>query len=177
MKPYPWSPHNIVIASVTTSKTVLGQGGNLTINTTIFNYGNNTESFNITVYVNTTVITTCAVVSLVNRTSITITFTWNTTGFAKGNYTISALADIVPSETDTTDIIYAYGKVAVSMVGDVNADGEVNILDITIVAIAFDSNMGDSRYNPNADINNDGIIDVLDISIVAINFEKTAQLP
>jgi len=30
-------------------------------------------------------------------------FTWNTTSFAKGNYTIDAYAPPVPNEMDTTD--------------------------------------------------------------------------
>jgi len=42
-------------------------------------------------------------VTLESGASTTITFTWNTTGFAKGNYTISAYAWPVPGETDTED--------------------------------------------------------------------------
>jgi len=61
-----------------------------------------------------------------------------------------------------------------AMVSDLNADGTVDILDITIVATAFDSKIGDSGYNSYADINNDGGIDILDISIVAIDFGQTA---
>jgi len=56
-------------------------------------------------------------------------------------------------------------------VGDINGDRRVDILDISMVAIAFDLHEGDSRYNPDADVNGDTTIDILDITIVAINFE------
>ena len=174
MKPYPWGPHDIGIISVTTSKTIVGQGENLTINITIFNYGNNTEIFNVTVYANTTIIDTLTDTTLTSRSSTNITLTWNTTSLARGNYTIKAYATPVPDETETTDNTHTNSTVKVAMQSDLNADGTVDILDITIVAIVFDSYIEDSRYNSDADINNDGTIDILDITIVAVNFGKTA---
>jgi peptide/nickel transport system substrate-binding protein len=59
---------------------------------------------------------------------------------------------------------------------DVNYDGKVNIVDITIVAQAFGSNSGPPihpRWQFRADINNDRKVDIIDISAVASNFGKT----
>ena len=53
---------------------------------------------------------------------------------------------------------------------DLNNDGSVDILDITIVAYSISSVPGDPRWNPNADLNKDGNIDLLDVVIVATNF-------
>jgi len=56
---------------------------------------------------------------------------------------------------------------------DLNQDGTVNILDISIVAIAFGSTPEDPNWNILADLNNDQIINILDISTIAMEFGKT----
>jgi len=60
--------------------------------------------------------------NLPNGTSTTLTFAWNTTGLAYGNYTISAAADTVPGETDTADNTLTNGDVMVTIPGDVNGN-------------------------------------------------------
>jgi hypothetical protein len=92
---------------------------------------------------------------------------------SKGEYTISVSAEPVLGETDTTDNICTDGTAIVAMVGDINTDGTVDIVDITRMAILFGSEIGDSRYNPNLDINNDGTIDMVDITTAALNFGRT----
>jgi len=52
--------------------------------------------------------------TLQSRETKNLTFTWNTTGFAEGNYTISAYAWPVPGETDTADNTYINGWVVVT---------------------------------------------------------------
>ena len=59
------------------------------------------------------------------------------------------------------------------MLGDINGDGIVDVFDFMIVATAFGSKPGDSRWNPDADLNNDGLIDIFDVWAVAKNFGKT----
>lgn len=39
------------------------------------------------------------------------------------------------------------------MIGDVNGDGKVNIVDLYMVAKAFGSHMGDQRYRLDCDLN------------------------
>jgi hypothetical protein len=46
---------------------------------------------------------------------------------------------------------------------DVNADGVVNILDLFIVAMAWNSYPGHPRWNSQVDFNNDNMVDILDI--------------
>src|SRR5207245_11756483 len=65
-----------------------------------------------------------------------------------------------------TGLFTAYAKV----VGDVNGDGKVNIVDMSMVGSTFGSKLGDPRYNPAADLNQDGRIDISDMSIVGSNF-------
>jgi parallel beta-helix repeat protein len=56
--------------------------------------------------------------------------------------------------------------------GDVNYDMVVKILDISIIAKAFGSSIGDAKWNPRCDLNNDKTINILDISVAAANFRK-----
>ncbi len=53
---------------------------------------------------------------------------------------------------------------------DVNNDGAINMTDVMIVASAFNSTRGDSRYVENYDFNSDGAINMNDIMILAAKF-------
>jgi len=172
--PYPCI-HAVAVKTVTPSKTVVGLNYTAYMNVAVINMGHFTETFNVTVYANTTIIETKTNIPLPIGNSTTITFTWNTSGFAKGNYTISACASPVPDETDTSDNLFIDGWVFVAMPGDVNADGIVDIFDCVIVALAFGSTHSDpiSPWNPNADINNDGTVDIFDMVVVALYFGET----
>ena len=57
---------------------------------------------------------------------------------------------------------------------DINNDGIVNIVDITIVAKAFGTKPGDDRWNETADVDKNGQVNIIDISMVAKDFGKTA---
>jgi predicted secreted protein len=57
-------------------------------------------------------------------------------------------------------------------VGDVNGDGSINVIDLTLVSFAYGSFEGEPDYNPDADLNDDGIVDMKDIFTVARNLGK-----
>jgi parallel beta-helix repeat protein len=186
MKPWGLPPeHNMAITNITSSKTVVGQGFSSNINVTVANQGDFTETFNVTLYANTTEIETREI-TLASGSSTTLTFTWNTTGFAKGNYTISAYAWPVPGETDIADNMLVDGIVTVAMIGDISSptkpgvpDGKVDMADVGAVARLFGVAYPDPKYNPNYDITGpvtgtaDGKIDMMDIGTVARHFGKT----
>ena len=65
---------------------------------------------------------------------------------------------------------YPLMKPYVLLIGDINQDGKVDIKDISIVASAFGTSLGDPRWNPAADVNQDGRVDIRDVAIVAKNF-------
>lgn len=56
---------------------------------------------------------------------------------------------------------------------DLNRDESVNILDISIVAIAFATKEGDTNYNPIADLDDNKQINIIDVSKVAVDYGKT----
>ena len=178
----PSGVHDVAVTNLTSAKTVICQGycGNLTV--TVQNQGNFTETFNATVYANTTAIQTKTLM-LTSGSFTTLIFTWNTSGFARGKYTLSAYAWPVPGETDTADNNFTDGWVRVSMVGDLTGgtpnpwdfvpDGKVDGKDIAIVALCFGSAPGclpPYIWNPNCDVDNDAKIDGKDIATVALHF-------
>jgi parallel beta-helix repeat protein len=63
------------------------------------------------------------------------------------------------------------------MIGDINHDAKVNILDIMIIARAFWTVPGDGRWNIHADIDGNNEINIADISIPAKSFRKEWKDP
>jgi hypothetical protein len=64
-------------------------------------------------------------------------------------------------------------ETSVLLFSDLNRDGKVNILDITMVARAYGAKPGDPNWNPIADLDKNGIVNILDISMVARDYGKT----
>jgi len=110
-------PSDIGITSVMPSQTVVGPSNTVNIYIEIINYGINVVTFGVTAYANTTVIGTLSSINLASRNSTTTTLIWYTTGFVKGNYTISAVADSVPGEVDTSDNLFVDGWVFMLSLG------------------------------------------------------------
>jgi len=164
----PWT--NIAILNISPSKTVVGKGFTLYIYVSVQNQGWNTETFNITAYANTTIIQ-IKNVTLPSGSPKTITLTWDTAGFVKGKYTVSAYAWPIIGEIDKADNTKDGGTVLVSIAGDVNGDRLVDISDlvITVGAIPSTPTINPEIWNPNADINGDGVCDISDLVICVGN--------
>jgi hypothetical protein len=86
-----------------------------------------------------------------------------------GNYTVYAASDYITDgyyQKAVTNVIFKLGGP-----WDINGDGKVNIIDIVIVALAFDSRPGDPNWNPKADIAPEfGVVNIVDIVAVAIHW-------
>jgi hypothetical protein len=163
---------NIATTNITTSKTIVGRGYTTSINVTVENQGIYTETFNITAYANTTIISQTEV-TLTSGNFTTITFTWNTTGFAKGNYTIKAYAWPVPSENATSDNTLADGWIIVTIPGDIDGSFSVDGGDLGLLGFAWYTKPGDANWNPNADIDGGGLVDGGDLGILGLYWFQT----
>jgi len=163
--PYP----AITISNITVSSQEIGQGYSTQINATAQNNGDIAETFNVTAYANATAIDTIET-TLTNGTSTTMTFTWNTTGFAYGNYTISAYATPPQDNTNTTDTSIPGHWVAVAIPGDLNGDFKVSLADLVLLANAYGTKPGNAKWNPNADIDGNGIVGLSDLVILANHY-------
>jgi hypothetical protein len=159
--------HDVAVTRVDTAKdsgrTVIGQGYSMNITIKVKNYGIYDETFNTTAYLNTMALQT-QTVTLESAASTTITFTWNTTGFAYGNYTISALVMLAPGETNGWTGPYTYGPVKVTIPGDINGDGVVDLKDLGIITSNWKKTVPPAPAN--ADIMDVGIINLKDLGVV-----------
>jgi hypothetical protein len=104
--------HDIAVVSVTPSLTSVRVGELVNITVVVENKGTNNETFDVTVYYDSSTIKTETVTNLVAGTNTSLTFTWNTTDVREEiyaadkkekAYTINATASTVPDETDTED--------------------------------------------------------------------------
>jgi outer membrane protein assembly factor BamB len=192
-KVYAFGVHDVAVTNVTRldvqwddsslQKTVVGQGYPLYVNVTVANPGGYPETFNVTLNVthvadaNMTIISTQTGVALAASGTATLTFTWNTTGYAYGNYTLTASADTVPGETYTANNNFTSGKVLVTIAGDLDGDGYVFLSDLGIMAAAWTSTTASANWNPNADIDADGYVFLSDLGIMAGTWTLRVTLP
>jgi parallel beta-helix repeat protein len=153
-------------------KTVIGRGYCLDVNVTVADLGNYTETFNVTVYANTTYITSQNI-TLSSGASTTLALTWNTTGFAYGNYTTSAYAWPVTNETNTANNNCTGCMMKVSIPGDINGDFKVDLSDLVLLSKAYNSGPGDARWNPNADFKGEDWVGLSDLIIMAKHYNQS----
>jgi hypothetical protein len=163
--------HDVAVSDLKTAPSEVPEGYSLQMNATVHNLGDMTETFNVTMYANGTVICTQEM-TVENGTSAIVGFTWNSTRFGRGNFTITAYAWPVPDETNTADNNYTSPVVVViGMLGDLWPPfGVVDMKDIAYVAKHFGTDPSNPLWDPNADIDDSGKVDMKDIAMVAKHF-------
>jgi PKD repeat protein len=84
-----------------------------------------------------------------------------------GNYTVNLnVTDTDGYQANDAHVV----SVQSVLLGDINRDGAVNILDAVLLANSFLAKPGSSNWNPNADLNGDGAVNILDAIILANHF-------
>ena len=168
---------NIAVQRVLPSKSIVGQGYNVTIEVRVENQGWEPKTTSITFHVNATVIATCTNLAMTGRNQTILNAIWQTATYTKGNYTTRIVADTVSGETDITDNNCTW-MIHVGVPGDVSGstqgvyDGIVNMRDIQYMILLFNAKPGSTNWNPNADVNNDLVVNMRDINIAIMNFNK-----
>lgn len=174
---YPFINVDIAVTNLTISKTRIARGYCGIINVSFEERGDYVYPFNLTVFASSTLIYSERIIP--PEVNSTLWFTWNTTGFAYGNYTISANAEPLLGESDiTNNNCNCSVPVHIGVPGDCSGptvgvpDGICSMRDIQFVIARFNAKPGDPRWAPYADINEDGVMNMRDIQIQIFNFGR-----
>jgi len=166
--------HDISVLEVEPSAISVFEGNTLNVTVTLENRGLNEESFNVTAFYNSSIIEMQTVSNLTAGDTATLNFTWDTLGNAPGNYTVKAQADFLPSEYNITDNTRTYdGLIYIKILGDVDSDGTVAILDLAALSLAYGSAPDAPSWNIESDFNTDRMISVVDLATLGRNYGKT----
>lgn len=84
---------DVAATGQTPSSTIVPQGDTVAIQVTVKNFGNVSETFNVTCYYDSTQIGVMRIYNLGAGSQTTVTFAWDTTGVPTGTYSIKAKAD------------------------------------------------------------------------------------
>ncbi len=108
--------HDVAVTFVLVSQDSAVKGETVSINVTVENQGDFTETFDVTVYADSLLVDLPQTVSdMPPSSSLVLLFTWNTSTVSEGIYTIKATASAVPFEIDHSDNTYTNGKIAVKI--------------------------------------------------------------
>jgi hypothetical protein len=125
----------VAITEVTPSKTDVVRSETVQITVTTNNKGDETESFNVTLYYDNVTIGTKRVSSLSPGAETQLVFQWNTSDVNPGKYIIRAIADTVEGETNIEDNTFLDGTVTIEPLFNLNII-VILILIIILVLIA-----------------------------------------
>jgi hypothetical protein len=141
---------------------------------TLQNFGSFQETFNVSIYANTTAITTVTNLTLETGESAVLESTWDTSSSPKGYYDFLFFAWPVPEEVDTYDNYFnASSRFLITVPGDVDADFDVDIFDIVVIVHAYGTAKGEPEFNTACDIDADFDVDIFDIVIAAGNYGES----
>jgi len=163
-------PPDLAVSTIATPKSIIGQGETMNVTVVVANQGSMIEGFNVTVYLNGSMFASL-LSSVKSEESIICNFTWDTSAFSKGNYTISAYVWPIPGETDTTDnTLEADKEVCVTIPGDVDGDFDVDLYDAVGLLVHYGAKAGNPGYDSICDIDGDGDIDLYDAVILLTHY-------
>ncbi len=108
--------HDVGIVLVQPSTNIIRQGDTLFIDVTARNHGSESEDVVIHAFANETMLGSQWIYGIPPLSMATVTFSWNTTGFAAGSYLISATVPPVNGEIDESDNFLSDGYVQVTTI-------------------------------------------------------------
>jgi hypothetical protein len=175
--------HDIAVTRVVSDFKVAWYGYPVHIYTIVTNLGTYDETFNLTIYANSTILKEIDNIYLASGANTTIVISWDyitvktmninwiTPPFIPMKYILSASATPVENETNTSNNTCTGNMVTIAQYGDLNGDGKLGVLDLIFVAIKLGSTQYPDfnlmPYPIRADWNGDCKVNVLDLIIEA----------
>jgi len=93
-------PHDIALTQITTSKAEVAAGETVVIKVKVLNGGTETDDASVTAYYGSNSIGTQQAAGLASGEERELTFNWDTTGVAAGDYRVKAVAAPIEGEVD-----------------------------------------------------------------------------
>jgi hypothetical protein len=168
------SVRDVAVTNVVANRTWVYQGCLVSINVTAKNNGDFDENVTLTLYYNITdsKIIGAQNVTLSSGQNETVAFVWDTTGVAYcHNYTLTAVATI-PVEDNPADNTLGGGPINVRILGDIDGNDWVNVLDAIDLSNSFGKSTGQTGFNPDADFDDNGVINILDAITLANHYNQ-----
>jgi len=105
--------HDVAVINVVPSVNETFPCHIVNVSVIVKNKGNLPETFDVSAYYDSNLIETIKVEHLGSRTELNLTFKWDTCSLEPGNYTLSAVASIVPEEMDIDNNRFVDGVVQI----------------------------------------------------------------
>jgi len=165
-KPFPtW---DVAITRVTANPFNVKPDSSMTIIVSIENQGEKLATCKLYLYANTSLISLEQTTSSSGKT-VNVTLTWFPID-AYGLYTLSCSVSICPGELNISNNNLTDGTVYVSIPGDVDGNGKVQIEDIVAIAEAYGSFSSHPKYDAKLDVDCNEFIEVKDLLTAALNY-------
>ena len=160
----------ITVLNITSTQTFVEEGFSADITATVDNTGSSASIFYVTFLDNGVPLDTQPV-TLGGESSTALSYVWNTTGFALGNFTLSAYAWSNPAETSLVSANSVNTNILVTCPDDLTGQSTVNFLDITAFVAAYINYYQTGQCNPATDFNHDGRVDFSDLVLFVANYQ------
>ena len=170
--------HDVAVVEVIPNRAWVYQGHSATANVTVVNQGDFNETVTVRLSYNGTNLIENALqtININVGESKLLVFTWATNDSVEycQNYTLTAIATIIPLDNDLADnSLESTEMLKVRVLGDTNGDDYVGVDDIFAEAVHFGAKPGHPKWDPDFDLNlpePDGYIGIDDIFIIATHF-------
>jgi len=163
--------HDVAIVALSSSTNETYEGRLVNLTATAKNLGLAPENFTVSIYADSNLIGASGILNLLPNQTTLVEMVWNTSGFASMTpYVISGHASSVPFETNLANNALTDGAVKVKIMGDVNGDGTVSILDLEAWDAAYGSSEGMQNWNPQADLDGNSAVDKIDGRLIIDNY-------
>jgi hypothetical protein len=111
--PFAGVTHNVAVTDITVSSAQVQRGDSVNITVTLKNEGSVSESFNVSLYLNSSLLETRPVLALGSNDEKSVVYNWDTSTVPSADYLIKAEASPVAGETNVTDNVLTDDVVSV----------------------------------------------------------------
>ena len=163
------SPSGITVVNVSSTQNFVEEGFSTDLTATVQNTLASEASANVTICGNGIALNT-QVVSLDGDSSTIISYEWNTTGFALGNYTLSAYTWPILGQTALDNANVTGSIVLVTCPGDQTGHFKVDFTDIITFVSSYINYYQTGYCDPAADFEHSSKLDFNDVTLFVASY-------